>query len=515
MTQYFPIRQLGEKGINTDTPPYELAINEFSAGRNVRFANGSAQTMPAPLAIDTLAEAPVWGQAWLRDGSAQLAYASATRLYVRENEAFVDRSDLTTYPGGYSSSTGWQSHAWGETPVFNNGIEVPQVLEPTDTTFKDMPAWPSDLRAKSVKGYKNFMVAIGITEGGVDYPNTVRWSTEAEPGQLPWTWDVSDLAGLAGANPVDSGAGELVDQLPLAGSNILYSNDSAYLMQFVGGQFVFNFEKIFDKGILCRDAVAAFENFHFVVGPAELYVHDGNTPRPIAHRRTNRTFYRELGNRDSVRCVANAKSKEIWVFYSTGSGTAANRALVFNWLDNSFTFVSVPNVQCPLFGPRQGDIITWGELGPFTWADLTQAWGEFADDDYYPVMYYFSSDGTTHELYEADFLNTTVDTQAVYLERTGIDLDQMLRKPAMQTCLIQKVVPQISGSGVVRITVGGSDTPMGAVEWSDPVLFNVDTDVDVDVRVNARYLAIKVESVDTGFWRLTGWDFDLKLAGMR
>ncbi|WP_286036964.1 hypothetical protein [Microbulbifer variabilis] len=31
----------------------------------------------------------------------------------------------------------------------------------------------------------------------------------------------------------------------------------------------------------------------------------------------------------------------------------------------------------------------------------------------------------------------------------------------------------------------------------------------VDVRLKARYLAIKIQSVDAGFWWLTGWDLDL------
>ncbi|WP_444909349.1 hypothetical protein [Microbulbifer sp. TRSA005] len=56
---FYPIRQLGERGINVDTPPFELPVNEFSAGKNARFANGAAQTMPSPKTLEVLAEAPV------------------------------------------------------------------------------------------------------------------------------------------------------------------------------------------------------------------------------------------------------------------------------------------------------------------------------------------------------------------------------------------------------------------------------------------------------------------------
>lgn len=506
----YPIRQLGERGINADQPAYELAINEFSAGKNVRFANGAAQTMPAAADIETLAEPPVWGAGWIAGGIPQLAYASATDLYVRESGSFVNRTNSADFPSGYSGSD-WHSEIWGESAIFNNGTDAPQILEPADTDFKALPNWPSTLRADVVRGYKSFLVALGITENGVDYPNTVRWSTEAEPGQVPATWDVTDLSALAGANPVDSGASRLVDCAPLGGANILYSNDATYLMQFIGGNDVFAFDKLFDQGIIARDALASFGKFHFVVGSTELYVHDGSSARPIAHRRVNKTFYAELGQRDRVRCVANHKTKEVWVYYSTGSSGPANRALVYNWLDDTFTFTDLPSVECMLFAPKQGSVTTWSDLSGYSWKDLTQSWGELADTAYYPVMYYLSNTS----LLESDFLNTSLNTQSVYLERTGIDMDDFLRAPAKQWKLIREVVPQIEGTGQVRITVGGSDTPMGQVRWQSPQVFDVDTGLKVDCMVKARYLAIKIESVSAGFWRLTGWDFDLQLVDGR
>lgn len=495
-----PVRQLGERGINTDLPPYELAINEFSAGRNIRFANGSAQTMPLPTVKEALAETPVWGDGWIAGGAPKLAYASATKLYVKDTGAFADKS------GAVYSAGDWQSEVWGESIIFNNGIDAPQILEPADVTFKALPNWPAGRTAKTIRAYKNFLVALGVTEGGNSYPNTPFWSTEAEPGAVPATWDVTDTTALAGANPVDSGAGELLDCAPLGNANILYSADATYIMLFTGGQYVFSFDRLFNQGIIARNAVAAFEKYHFVVGSTEIFIHDGNTTRPIAHRRVNKTFYSELAQRDKVRCVANHKTKEVWVYYSTSDTGSANRALVYNWLDNTFTFVDLPGVVCAAFAPRLGEVTTWADLAGTTWAELTQSWGELADTSIYPVMYYF----TDTELQESDFLATTGATQTVYLERTGIDLDDFLPGvPTKQWKLLKQLVPQISGTGIVAITIGGSDTPMGPVRWRTPTQFNIDTDLKVDVRVKARYLAIRIQSAGSGFWRLTGWDVDL------
>ncbi|WP_444909350.1 hypothetical protein [Microbulbifer sp. TRSA005] len=69
----------------------------------------------------------------------QLAYASQTELYIRENETFVKRTNSTDFSTGYSPSENWQSLVWGESVIFNNGVDVPQIREPTDTEFKALP----------------------------------------------------------------------------------------------------------------------------------------------------------------------------------------------------------------------------------------------------------------------------------------------------------------------------------------------------------------------------------------
>ncbi|QFT55576.1 hypothetical protein [Microbulbifer sp. THAF38] len=501
----FPIRQLGERGVNCDSPAYELQINEFSRAQNVRFSNGAVLTMPAPYALETLSEPPVWGAGWIAGEAPQLAYASATRLYFRENETFVDRTGAD-YADGYSSSN-WHATTWGESIIFNNGQDIPQIKGPNDIEFKDLPNWPSDLRADCVRPYKNFLIALGVTEGGVEYPNTVRWSDEAEPGGVPETWDVADTTNLAGANPIDSGASRLVDCLPMGSANIVYSKDATYLMQLVGGQFTFSFETIFDQGILCRDAVAAFDRNHFVVGATEIFVHDGLSMKPMAHRRVNRTFYGELAQRDKVRCVTNHKTKEIWTVYSTNADGPANRALIYNWLDNTFTFIDLPNVRCAFFAAKAGEVITFGDLDAqgIAFSDLNLTYGELTDTNYYPVMYYLTD---TH-LMQTDFLATGDNTQLVYLERTGIDLDQVMPQGVGRLKSLKRIIPQFDGQGQVKISVGGAKTATGPVRWKTPKVFDVAKGLDLHFRIKARYLAIKVESVSGGFWRLTGWDLDL------
>ncbi|WP_444884540.1 hypothetical protein [Microbulbifer sp. PSTR4-B] len=65
--------------------------------------------MPSPKILEALAEAPVLGAGWISDGVPQLAYASQTELYIRENEIFVNRTNSADFSNGYSPSENWQS----------------------------------------------------------------------------------------------------------------------------------------------------------------------------------------------------------------------------------------------------------------------------------------------------------------------------------------------------------------------------------------------------------------------
>lgn len=510
---WVPIRALGHFGVNQDTPPWDLKINEFSQANNVRFSEDAVSKTPKPVLIEDLEETPIWAEIWIREGIPAIVYASLDDLFLREGSGFVNVSRIASF--GYTASEDWQSFVWGQSVVFNNGADVPQILFPGDANFTDLPNWPDTLRAKVVRGYRAFMVALGVSENGSFDPNVVAWSTEAAPGEVPETWDPSDTTALAGRNPLDFTAGELLDCKPLGDTNIIYGQTATYAMQFVGGNDVFAFRRVFEEGIIARDAVAAFDRFHLVVGPTQIYVHDGNSMRYPAHNRVNKTFYSELSDRNTIRCVTNLKTKEVWIYYQTNDSNLAERALVYNYKDDTWTFLDVSNITCALFGPKQGEPFTWEDAqeSGVLWEEVVQRWSEISSVDIYPVMYFF--DAVNNQMSEADFLFVGESTQNFFIEKIGIDLDQTLKKPTKQWVFLNQVVPQIEGEGQVRITLGEHFSPMSPVNWRSPQTFNIGTDYKIDTRIKARYLAFRVESNSPGFFRLTGWDFDLTPVDMR
>lgn len=75
--------------------------------------------------------------------------------------------------------------------------------------------------------------------------------------------------------------------------------------------------------------------------------------------------------------------------------------------------------------------------------------------------------------------------------------------------------PQIVGpaGGLMQISMGGSDTPEGAIDWEGPYDFVIGTDTFLDFAVEGKYLAVKFESLQVAGWSLQSYDIDYELLG--
>jgi hypothetical protein len=190
---------------------------------------------------------------------------------------------------------------WSESPIYNNGVDEPQIMEPTDTEFKDLPNYPATLTAKVLRPYKNFIFALNITESGTAKPNAYRWSNEAEAGVVPDSW-VPLPTNLAGGNVVSGDSGEIIDGLELGDVFIIYTRASAYEVSFIGGGLVMGQRKFTDNGLVNRNAVCAFDNYHFCVSNWSIYTHDGHQVEHIADQKVRDFLFQSTTNTDSIRC---------------------------------------------------------------------------------------------------------------------------------------------------------------------------------------------------------------------
>lgn len=518
---FLSIRDMGRRGVNTELPAYELDPNEFTYVSNVRFWDGTASTHPDPSVVVadsvtwTTQPDPVELQSWVdRDSNPQFAYCTNTTLYRWNSGA----STWDSASSGLTSTDSWNSTIFGDTAIFNNGLDAPQMLENGSSNFVQLTAWPALTTCKVIRKFKNFIVALGVTDGGGFNPNKILWSDEAETNTVPQSWDISDAATLSGDTVISADDGEIVDGLELGDVFIIYTKRAFYEMSFIGAPYVMEFRRISSNTLLNVDSVAAYDNYHFCVGEREIYIHDGQNVKHIADQRTRRTFFGGLIDKESVKVEVSPITKEIFVIYkdsTTDTSPSATKAMIWCYQYDTFTFVDMPGVTSIRYGFLPGEVTSWSDLqsAGTQWSELNQTWAELSSSDLAPTIFLLSS--TDQRIYQSDLVFSSTSTSSSVLERKSIDLDKILTKPTNTVKLIKQILPQIQGTGVVTFELGCHDAPDQMVNWLESQVYNIDTDYHVDLFASGRYLAWRITGLAGSRFRMSGMDVDIEEIGER
>jgi hypothetical protein len=298
---------------------------------------------------------PVWIQGWADGLSTYLAAATGEKLFFLASSGYGDIWVDASRVEGYNTDGYWDSFAWGDTCVFNNGIDPPQVFNSNTQKFEDLPSWgmistaddilnnapPSrKVQASCVRlvPYKSFLVAVGVTEGGLYQPNKVWWSDSTNLAGYYGApnWDYETPASLSGQIVVDPEGGAIRTGAVLNEQLIIYTDSGATAMQLVGGRLVMNFRRLFKRGAAGLHCVTEVQNQHFVVSQDTIYIHDGSTVvgNLIAKDRVEEEFYKRIGKGgrfgdgsvdwNSLQVVKDPDRKEVIISYtdpSQGSGS--------------------------------------------------------------------------------------------------------------------------------------------------------------------------------------------------
>lgn len=531
---FIPLRDIGVGGIVTDQNPYDLELSQFPTGNNVAFHDGRIGKALGYTIEKYMGESvqPVHVQAFFSSANA-VVFGTTTQLYRYDGVeqigddgitftnpiTNITRLDATTQPDAivyenYSASQRWQSSQIGSGLIFNNGSEKPQYLADTSSNFIDLPNFP-ETTTNCIKPYKSFLIMAGYG----NKPYTVRWSDEYAPTSYPSTWSTTDLTNLAGENTLSGNNGALIDQLTLGNTQIIYAERGVFAMDFIGAPLVFSFRELFaDDGILNRGACAEFENKHLVVGNNDIYIHDGNQKQSVVDKRVRKTFFSEVANKNNVFCQAIPDRSEIYICYSNDDAIDAhscNRALVFNWSQNAFTFVDLPNIRSLTTSGVLNPTVGWDN---FTgqWNAMNKNWSSATQNaDASELVVFGAASGNRLMLMNNSYSAEGAGNNS-FLEATKIDLDTVLGKATNTIKQIKGIFPQIDGNGSVDISVGVSQSPQDAISWKTTKTYNIETDSKVDIRASGRYFAIRIESVNsTDNWRLTGLDIDIEEVASR
>ncbi|MGL5012699.1 MAG: hypothetical protein ACRC6V_00195 [Bacteroidales bacterium] len=624
------VRGIGSKGVVKDLPPFDLPPEVWNDAKNVRFVANRVEKMGGymPVLMDGMpAEAPL--AITSRNNTQDQVYGTSNGLYLIQGRQHIDVSkkldnpaykppkipnpnfdntkpeDPVTNPKEienpaydpdipkqlsfeYSASpdSTWYYTTLSNAIVMNTPLNNPQGLVPYKSDFDEIPGWgypdkdkrpgdsgaiQVDWKAGRIRSFRNYLVALGMVEGGVDLTQRVRWSNVAYVNELPPDWIENDESRDGGFNDMTDANGRIVDGMPLRDSFVIYTDQETYLMEYVGGILIFNFKKLFsDSGILAPECAVEFEQKHFVISKDDIFVHNGSSKQPVASGRVKKFLIEEISsvNPLATKVFAYTPRKEIWISY-VGPGQTSelvrdpvtglpvpknpdiqwtcNKCAVWNWEWDTWTFYEIPlsfdinmaappDLTTPEWEDLDGDVSKPAEEQPdaLDWWDSPkwefEQWSELGKDFIRRIPYVaspdkclYTVDAGEHQIKwietfdEEGHLTGHIEKKSpviAELVRTHLDMDEMVENTRSHK-FIRHITPQFRGRGNVHCFVGGSRTATEEPDWDNWQIFDIEEDVKVDCFSNNRYPAFKFVDLGLGDWSLQGFDIDFVVEGNR
>lgn len=377
------VGRLDAGGIVEDQHDVNLPLKVFTDGEDVSFTTEGVRPMVKEVGVlQGVVDNPLYVEA-VPIGASSLAwiYLTATKAYSVINGVHSEITRIAADGGDYSAleTFGWNGGFFHGIPIYNDGFDVPQQWDPSnpENPLINLENWPSSIRAVVLRPFRNFLIGLGLSQSsGIFDRQVVFWSNAADPGTVPPDWNFLDPASRAGIRTLSETSDRIVDGLAGRDEFFVYKENSIWAMRLIGGSFTFQFSLRFSEvGILTTDCVCSFNNRHFVVSNNDFYVHDGITIEPVGHGKTKAKFFRDLNaaQKAVTFVVHNEQDKTIWICYPTGNSQWCNKALIWDYIQNTWTYRNLPSVSSIAKGPLTlEEDSPWDQFG-FQWG------GEFED----------------------------------------------------------------------------------------------------------------------------------------
>jgi hypothetical protein len=419
-----------------------------------------------------------------------------------------------------SASATWTGCNLNSVAVLNNRNNHPQIVNPdTHSAVVDLPNWNAALsqewiddalaggltqeeidainiwnassRCEVMRSYKNYLVALDCyDQNGVRYPEMIRWSSGAEAGDVPPSWDAQITNETAGMYSLSDTPGAMLDGLSLGDYFVIYKDDSVWLMQLIGGDFTMSFRKLFGRegGALSKECIADFEGRHFVMTPDGAYVHNGSQREEVMEKWVYDEWATSVSQtyKTNTKVVTDVPNKEIWIYYpdSTTVSGEATRALIWNWDVNKWTIRDLSGINYISLGRVEPDDITF---------KLVMA------------------DATNKKLYENETGTQELGVDFTgFVERIGLDFgdDRVLK-------YVSRIVPHIRNStptpAPVTIKIYAEEVITESPTEELSVVFTPGTDHDIDCHLVGRWIGVRFEG--TELFDMTGFTIEWEPAG--
>ena len=510
----------GQVGVIQDLSVHELPINAWTDASNIRFLDGYVnQTYGHGEAYDSPPVIPYHVLPVIIGSARYWIYASLAKIYcVTITAGSAVHTNLTRQTAGVdvdyaATANSWTSTVLGGVPILNPGniTDVPQFWDlNTANNFAALTNWPASTYCKSLRTYKNSLVALNITKGSTNYPYMVKWSHPADPGAVPSSWDETDPTKDAGELDLSEGYDHIIDGLQLRDSFVVYKEASVWRVDFTGGAYVYSIRKVLGmSGAMNRNCIVEIDGFHVVLTTNDIIVHDGEQAVSVLDKSTRRWLFQNMDIDEAYQSFVfkNPFFNEVFICYASIGADYPDSAIVYNYVDKTISKRAMPNVHHANFGQVDNTLSGSWAADSEPWASDLTVWD---GPDLVPNAARVLMGAHATKLYMLD-ASSSFDGSIpdAYVERKGMgfDADEKIK-------LIKGIRPRITGNvgDTVLISVGSQDDPYDTPTYTQ-MTHTIGSTIRNNCLVSGRYIAVKFHTGTAYNWRLDSYDIEVETLG--
>ena len=285
-------------GMNSDLIPSDVTFNYLTDCQNIRAVSGGISPFGGYTNMINLPPNKIPHHMYFIDsGEERFWVVACDGAVYRVDSAVRDVSwtGMTTI----GDATRWSTTDLSGVPIINHPESTPMFMTTAMLKFEPLPfskgkTWKDVGKSAYIMvSHKQFLFALGTVEGtSGDYiPDAVRWSSVADIGGVPSTWDEADVTNVAGFTQLGGSGGAIIGALPLRDSLMVYRTHGISVIDYIGGQYVWRIRHLNSNiGLLAPDAVVDVRGTHYFMTDGDVYKTDGNSIISIATKRMKKRF---------------------------------------------------------------------------------------------------------------------------------------------------------------------------------------------------------------------------------
>lgn len=505
------------EGVNNDLPPTEVGPRFYTDAVNFHFRDrfalrtrGQEQVYTGTQAeVRQLLNTQIGGQNfWL--------YFGIDTVYVVETSNHTNIS-----PAGLSivdDPNRWTVGELNGVPVANNGVDPPIFWDGnTANPMQELTGWPAGQTCEVIRPHRFHLFALNYTNADGAFPEGVAWSDAAEPGAIPQTWSAA-ADNEAGDASLASTEGAIVDGWNLRESLAIYKQSSAFLADYIGGNFVFEFRPMLrTTGVLSRNCIADVKGQHMLVTDGDVVITDGNTTQSVIDDRMRRWLFNQLDEQNfEATFVANYVDRdEVWICFPSAGNFFCDLALVISTTTGALGVRQLPMISCAESGPVN-DVVqsnVWDDQN-IVWDSFNSLWNQQQSRSVVDSLVMGFSDDTTptnSAFFEvdagSDFDGTPISATVV---KEGMDLGD-----ANRFKLVQRIYPKIDAQPgtEVQIRIGTQRFSEDSISYNDSQTFIVGETEYLEALALGRYFGIRAGSLGGEPWTFVGFELEFEFDG--